>query len=103
MSHFADEFATLVARKLVSEFSFLPPKIMLSSQKLTLEFTLHGRRPSIIIALSPSNGSNIQLGMFDFLSYPAAEIINSYWMRLSISTERFMEIEEGVMLRGRLG
>ena len=51
MSHFADEFATLVARKLVSEFSFLPPKIMLSSQKLTLEFTLHRRRPSIIIQL----------------------------------------------------
>ena len=58
MSHFADEFATLVARKLVSEFSFLPPKIMLSSQKLTLEFTLHRRRPSVIITLSPSNGSN---------------------------------------------
>ena len=62
MSHFADEFATLVARKLVSEFSFLPPKIMLSSQKLTLEFTLHRRRPSVIITLSPPNGSNIQLG-----------------------------------------
>ena len=29
-------------------------------------------------------------GTFDFLSYPAAEIINNYLMRLSISTERFM-------------